>query len=59
MQLTVKYTSFNCKAVEVTEIEKRSVVARIIDGDNELKNITGRIPETTPRVVSLNKIFLN
>ena len=45
------YTNFNCKTIEVIEVNSkksipRSQVVRIIDGDDELKNIAGRIPET-------------
>ena len=46
----VTHTIFKSKALEITEIEKlvpRSQVARIIDRDDELKNIAGKIPEAT------------
>ena len=54
-------TNFDCKAIEVTEVNSkksipRSQVVRIIDGDDELKNIAGRIPEATPSIkTSLRK----
>ena len=53
------YTNFNCKGIEVTEVNSkksipRSHVVRIIDGDGELKKIAGRIPEKTGIVVQKN-----
>ena len=36
------------------EFIPRSQIVRIIDGDDELKNIAGRIPETTRIVVHYN-----
>ena len=44
------YINFNCKAIEVTEVNSkksipRSQVVRIIDGDDELKKHSRTSPE--------------
>ena len=43
----VMHTSINCKAVEITETEN-SMVARIIDADDELKNIREQVLKFNP-----------
>ena len=46
-------TNFNCKAVVVTKVIQKSIlrnqVVRIIDRDDELKNIAGEVPNYNPK----------
>ena len=53
-QMDVMHTNVNCKAVQVTEIEICSMVARIINEDNELKK-HGR---TSPDGRTIQRIFI-